>query len=187
MGYAIARAASEAGATVTLISGPTALAPPPGVTLVPVDTALQMQAAVEQHTLEADAIVMAAAVADYRAAQPALQKIKKQPGVDQLDLTLVRNPDIIAGLDRPGLLKIGFAAETEDLLAQAQTKLRGKQLAMIVANDAEATIGAEESTATLLFASGETRPLPRMAKSALAEEIVRAIAELLADPGQRAS
>lgn len=186
MGYAIARAAQASGASVTLISGPSSLTLPSGVTVIHVETALQMKSAVEQHTLDADAIIMAAAVADYRAAQTADQKIKKEPGVEHLNLTLVRNPDIIAELNRPGLLKIGFAAETDDLLTHAQAKLHNKHLAMIVANDAESTIGAEESTATLLFAHGEPRALPRMSKDALAAEIVRVTAELLSRGGHRA-
>lgn len=185
MGYAIARAAAAAGASVTLISGPTALPAPPQVTMVSVETALQMQAAVERHTRHADAIIMAAAVADYRVEQPAEQKIKKAPGVDHLALQMVRNPDIIAELNRPGLLKIGFAAETDNLLEYARQKLQAKRLALIVANDAEATIDSPESTATFVFANGDTRPLPRMTKEALANEIVRVTAELLADSGHR--
>jgi phosphopantothenoylcysteine decarboxylase/phosphopantothenate--cysteine ligase len=186
MGYAIAQAAIDAGATVTLISGAAIVDAPELAEVITVETALQMQNAVETSTVGADALVMAAAVSDYRSAQPYKRKIKKSEDASALKLHLVQNPDILANLDRPDLLKIGFAAETDDLLKNAREKLTSKHLAMIVANDAESTIGAEDSEATLLFSDGRVLPLPRMDKAALAREITRAVAELLVEADQRA-
>jgi phosphopantothenoylcysteine decarboxylase/phosphopantothenate--cysteine ligase len=101
-----------------------------------------------------------------------------------MDIRLVRNPDILASIDRPNLLKIGFAAETEDLLENAARKLETKHLSIIVANDAEATIGASESTATILTSDGDVRPLPRMSKANLATEIID-IASTMLDHGNQ--
>jgi phosphopantothenoylcysteine decarboxylase/phosphopantothenate--cysteine ligase len=178
MGYAIAEAAVAAGADVTLITGPTSVPAPAQAHVVPVETALEMLAAVENATRDADILVMAAAVADFRPETTHPGKIKKERGQDHLDVRLVRNPDILAAIDQPGLIKIGFAAETENLLANAAAKLNAKHLAMIVANDAAATIGADHSTATFLIADGTVRELPRLSKQALAVEIIRAAAEL---------
>lgn len=179
MGYAIAEAARQAGARVTLITGPTALTPPTSIEVVAVETALDMQREVEAATRDADILIMAAAVADFRPEVRSKQKIKKTPALDGLDLHLTRNPDILATLDRPGLIKIGFAAETERLLENAEKKLRDKGLAMIVANDAAATIGAPESAATLLMPDRPAEALPRMAKDDLARVIVERAAGLL--------
>ena len=126
---------------------------------------------------------MAAAVADYRPETVAGRKIKKRPGEDTLDLRLVRNPDILATIRRPGLVKIGFAAETEDLLDNARRKLEDKGLAMIVANDATATIGQPDSEATIIRRDRAPRPLPRMDKAAVAAEIADEVADLLGRPG----
>lgn len=179
MGYAIATAAERAGARVTLISGPVTLAPPPGITLVPVETAREMEHAVHGAIPDADALVMAAAVSDYRVAQASDQKIKKASDSTTLDLHLVQNPDILAGVNQPGLLKIGFAAETNDLLANAARKLASKGLAMLVANDAVATIGAPDSRAWLLFPGGRVDALPRMSKEQVARRIVEELGDLL--------
>ena len=184
MGYAIAAAAVHAGAQVTLISGPVALAPPPGVAFVRVETARDMERAVHNAVPEADALVMAAAVSDYRVAQSSDQKIKKDPTTATLDLRLVQNPDILAGVDQPGLLKIGFAAETDDLLENAARKLSSKGLSMLVANDAVATIGAQDSHAWLLFPGGRIEELPRLPKEQVAQRIVAEIGILLATSGE---
>lgn len=184
MGYAIAAAAARAGARVTLISGPVAVAAPPGVRLVPVETAREMEAAVHETIPGADVLVMAAAVSDYRVAQAADHKLKKNAGA--LELHLVENPDIIAGVRQPGLLKVGFAAETDDLLANAERKLASKGLAMLVANDAVATIGAPDSQAWLLFPGGRVEALPRLEKTQLADRIVAEIASLLGSTGHGA-
>jgi phosphopantothenoylcysteine decarboxylase/phosphopantothenate--cysteine ligase len=138
-----------------------------------------MQHAVEQATIGADVLIMAAAVADFRPETSSQRKLKKSAGQEYLDIRLVRNPDILASIDRPNLLKVGFAAETDDHLENAARKLEAKGLAMIVANDAEATIGASSSTATILTAHGEVTSLPTMSKEALATEIIVLIAGLL--------
>jgi phosphopantothenoylcysteine decarboxylase / phosphopantothenate---cysteine ligase len=179
MGYALAAAAVAEGAEVTLITGPTALQPPRGAALVEVNTALEMLRAVEQASLRAEVLVMAAAVADFRPETNSQHKLKKSPGQQYLDVRLVRNPDILAKITRPGLLKIGFAAETENLLENALRKLRAKGLAMIVANDAESTIGAPTSRATIITADSGVTELPTMTKEALAAEIMVMIADLL--------
>jgi phosphopantothenoylcysteine decarboxylase/phosphopantothenate--cysteine ligase len=179
MGYALATAAIAEGAEVTLISAPTALPPPDGAVLVNVNTAIEMQDAVEHVSLGADALIMAAAVADFRPQIPLRRKLKKSSGEQFLDVRLVRNPDILATITQPNLLKIGFAAETENLLENAAQKLLAKGLAMIVANDAESTIGASSSTATILTADGGVRALPTMSKESLAVEIVAMIAGML--------
>ena len=184
MGYALAAAAERAGARVTLISGPVALAPPPGVVLVPVETAREMEAAVHGAIPDANALVMAAAVSDYRVARAFDQKIKKEPDATTLDLHLVQNPDILAGIDQPGLLKIGFAAETNNLLENAARKLASKGLAMLVANDAVETIGAPDSRAWFLFPGGRIDALPRISKDQVARRIVAELAELLAGSGE---
>ena len=179
MGYALAEAALAAGATVTLVTGPTHLVPPFGAEVAAVTTAEEMLRAIDRATETADALIMAAAVADFRPAGASEQKIKKQPGQTELTLRLVRNPDILASVNRPGLVKIGFAAETEDLVGNARTKLAAKGLAMIVANDAVATIGRDDSEATLLFPDGRCESLPLMTKASLAAVIVARIAPLL--------
>jgi phosphopantothenoylcysteine decarboxylase/phosphopantothenate--cysteine ligase len=178
MGYALAGAAMAAGADVTLVSGETNLRPPDGALVVRVDTAVAMQHAVDQATHGADALIMAAAVADFRPETRSRQKLKKTPGHNYLDLRLVRTPDILASIDRPDLVKIGFAAETDNLIENASQKLVAKGLAMIIANDAESTIGAPNSTATILTAAGEVISLPTMSKETLAAQIVEMVADL---------
>ncbi len=180
MGYAIAAAARARGATVTLISGPTALAPPTDVAFVAVETAAEMEAATRAAVMEADALVMSAAVADFRPARAAAHKIKKTPDGAVPEIALERTPDILAGLRDVPIVKIGFAAETDDLLRNARAKLAAKGLAMIVANDAVATIGARDSTATFLFADGRVEEQPHLAKEALAGRILDQLAALLA-------
>jgi phosphopantothenoylcysteine decarboxylase/phosphopantothenate--cysteine ligase len=179
MGYALAAAAVAEGAEVTLISGPTALRPPSGADLVDVNTAIEMLHAVEQASPRADVLIMAAAVADFRPETRSQRKLKKSAEQQYLDVRLVRNPDILASITRPNLLKIGFAAETENHLENAAQKLHEKGLAMIVANDAESTIGAASSTARVITADGAVTELPTMSKEALAAEIVAMIADLL--------
>jgi len=160
-GFAIAQAAAEAGASVTLIAGPVHLATPPGVIRMDVESALEMQAEVEK-ALPADAAIMVAAVADWRAADASEQKIKKK-GSNKKDsapasLTLVENPDILAQLakheQRPKLL-VGFAAETEKLIEHAQAKLARKGCDWIVANDVSGDVmGGANNAVTLVSADG---------------------------------
>lgn len=181
MGYAIAAAAMARGAVVSLISGPTALPPPAGATFVPVETAAEMEAATRRAIVGADALVMSAAVADFRPVRVATRKIKKTPDGGVPEIILERTPDILAGLRDMPLVKIGFAAETDDLLRNARQKLAAKGVAMIVANDAVATIGARDSRATFLYADGRVEEQPKMTKEALAERIVDRVVALLAD------
>ncbi len=180
MGFALAQAAIDAGASVTVIAGPTHLTPPFGVSFVPVVTASEMYQAVQDATANADVLIMAAAVADYRPRDQRLSKIKKSQHDEPLVLELERNPDILASVAHPHLIKIGFAAETERLVEHAREKLEAKGLAMIIANDAAATIGSRTSEATLITADGTIEPLPTMPKDELAEIIVSRIVKLLA-------
>ena len=178
MGYAVATAALDAGADVTLISGPTALTPPSTATVVTVETAGEMFDAVEQAIDGADALVMTAAVADYRPATVAEHKIKKTE--EDLVLSLVRTADILASIRRPGLVKVGFAAETTSVIDYARAKLRAKDLDLIVANDARSTMGSDESAAYLIHHGSEPVALGPAAKSEVAEAIVDRVAELIA-------
>jgi phosphopantothenoylcysteine decarboxylase/phosphopantothenate--cysteine ligase len=174
MGYALAARARDLGASVTLISGPTALIPPPAVTVIPVQTALEMQAALYALLDQTDLLIMNAAVADYRPAQAVDHKIKKQADVG-LMLDLVPNPDLLAGIaDRRTLFKVGFAAETDNLLAHAHAKLQRKGLDLIVANDAVASIGQPNIALTLIDATGSVT-LERRPKAEAAAALLDAI------------
>jgi phosphopantothenoylcysteine decarboxylase/phosphopantothenate--cysteine ligase len=179
MGVAIANAAIDAGAAVRLIAtrsvDPAIL--PDGASIV--ESARELETAVQSAVEGADALVMAAAVADFRPATLSDHKIKKQPGQDLLAIDLVRNPDIIAGIAQDGLLKVGFAAETEQLMANARAKLEAKGLHLIVANEAVATIGSARSQATLITRDREPVALPEADKTVVAERIVQEIARLL--------
>lgn len=178
MGYALAAQARDLGAAVTLISGPTALTPPAAVATVQVETAIQMQAALHEATTGADILIMNAAVADFRPEAAVDHKIKKQPGTRGMTLSMVTNPDIIAGFAaRRDLFKVGFAAETDDLLANAQSKLERKGLDMIVANDAVASIGQPAIALTLIDRAGvislARRPKGEAAGALMGEIIAR--------------
>lgn len=176
MGYALAARARDLGAQVTLISGPTALTPPAAVQLVPVETAGQMRDAVQAAVAEVDLLIMNAAVADFRPDSASGQKIKKQ-GDAGLTLHLVPNPDIIGELaPRREFFKVGFAAETNDLLENARAKLERKGLDLIVANDAVASIGRPEIALTLLDHEGAAA-LPRQPKTSAAAALLDAIVE----------
>lgn len=185
MGFAIAQAAAEAGHRVTLVAGPVALATPPGVVRCDVESADDMFRAVASVIAEAsapvDVAILAAAVADYRPVAVAAQKIKKHAG--RLTLELERTRDILGSLRAPPLgftgVLIGFAAETENVLAHARDKLLRKGCDLIVANDVSRPgIGfdAADNEVTLVFASGELRPLPRAPKHTIARELVRVAA-----------
>ncbi len=175
MGYALARVARRRGAEVTLVSGPSALAPPPGVHLVRVTTARDMATAVEEAFPAAAAVIMSAAVADYRPREAAARKLKKDAA--GLTLELERTPDILAGLGaRKGRrLLIGFAAETHDVAAEARRKLRAKRLDLIVANDVGAP-GAGFDTDTnavrLLDGGGLDEVLPVLDKEEVAARVL---------------
>ncbi|HTH28264.1 MAG TPA: bifunctional phosphopantothenoylcysteine decarboxylase/phosphopantothenate--cysteine ligase CoaBC, partial [Sphingobium sp.] len=188
-GFAIARAAAEAGARVTLVAGPVALPDPPGVTRVNVETAREMQAAVEA-ALPADVAIMVAAVADWRAADCAGQKIKKDGSSRPPALTLTENPDILAGLAkhprRPGLL-VGFAAETQDVLAHATAKRKRKGADWIIANDVSGTgpdgvMGGADNSAHLVTPDG-VESWERLPKDAVARRLIERIADALQSAG----
>ncbi len=187
MGYAIATAARDRGARVVLITAPAAIQPPYGVELRPVTTALEMKAAVEEAVRCADALIMAAAVADYRVASIVDQKIKRTS--EELVLRLVPNPDIVAGIKGDSLVKVGFAAETSDLLAHAQEKLFRKGLDLIVANDVSAPgsgFGTDTNQVALVDRSG-VENLPLLSKRDVADRILDRVSRILADrQGRRA-
>jgi phosphopantothenoylcysteine decarboxylase/phosphopantothenate--cysteine ligase len=187
MGYSLAAAALRRGAAVTLVSGPTALTPPPGAVFVPVQTAEEMREAVLQHLPGATLVVKAAAVADYRVKHPAPEKIK---GKRDLVVELVPNPDILAEVAarRTGAFVVGFAAETRDVAAHAHAKLVAKGVDLLVANDvSQRGIGfeAEDNEVLLLDRWGGTRALPRMPKAAVADAILTHIVALRASAATR--
>jgi phosphopantothenoylcysteine decarboxylase/phosphopantothenate--cysteine ligase len=177
-GYAIAAALAERGAEVTLVSGPTSLATPVGVTRVEVETALQMQAAT-QGALPADIAVLSAAVADWRVDTIAGGKIKKAPGGPPA-LALIENPDILAGIAKAGpnrpRLVIGFAAETADLEANARIKLSRKGCDWIVGNDVSAHVFGADGNTVLLVTKEGTEPWPRLSKTEVARRLADRIA-----------
>jgi phosphopantothenoylcysteine decarboxylase/phosphopantothenate--cysteine ligase len=179
MGYAVAQAAIDAGAEVILVSGPTSLAAPYGAVRIDVNTAVEMKNAVGEAVKGAHAIVMSAAVADYRPKDVRTEKIKKSELGATLSLELVANPDIIAGIDEPGLLKIGFAAETSHLVEHARKKLTQKGLDLVVANDAEQAIGSRDNQVTLVWPDGRVDALPLMPKDEVAVMLIDRISELL--------
>jgi phosphopantothenoylcysteine decarboxylase/phosphopantothenate--cysteine ligase len=175
MGYALARTALRRGADVALISGPTELEPPAGARLIPVTTAVEMRQAVLQEFPWCSAVIMAAAVSDYRPVNFANRKIKRGKG--PIELRLEPNPDILTelGANKNGKVLVGFAAETEDLIANAEKKLREKNLDIVVANNVtEEGSGFDVDTdvATILDRSGAVRSLPLMSKDELAEQII---------------
>lgn len=178
MGYALAAAAREAGAEVTLVSGPTALATPPGVARVNVTTASEMFDAVMERIAGQDVFISVAAVADYRPAEAGAQKVKKSEQL--LTLNLLPNKDILASV--AALTKapfcVGFAAETEKLLEHAEAKRRKKQLPMLVANLAQHTLGADEAELVVLDDQG-SHPLPAADKLTQARRIVSHLVRLL--------
>jgi phosphopantothenoylcysteine decarboxylase/phosphopantothenate--cysteine ligase len=189
MGYALARVARRRGAEVTLVTGPTALPPPPGVRVVSVATANQMARAVDDAFARATVVVMTAAVADYRPRRPTSRKMKKGP--ERLALELERNPDILAGLARRKgrRLLVGFAAETHDVLAEARRKLREKRLDLIVANDVSAPgvgFGADDNAVRLLDAAGGDETLPTLPKEEVASRILDWVATRRQRPAARA-
>ena len=180
MGYGLAVAALRRGAAVTLVSGPTALTPPAGAVFVPVQTAEEMREAVLQHLEKATIVIKAAAVADYRARHAASAKIK---GKHDLMLELTPNADILAEVAarRTGAFVVGFAAETNDVAANARAKLEAKGIDLLVANDVSRSgIGfdADDNEVLLLDRWGGARPLPKMRKTAVADAILSHVLSL---------
>ena len=183
MGYALAKAAVRRGAEVILVSGPTVLKAPLGTTFCPVKTAEDMKQVIFEHRAGCDIIIKAAAVSDYRSREYAGQKIKK--GAESLSLELVRNPDILACLgdtkaESPCIL-VGFAAETEDLVANAEKKLRSKSLDMIVANDVSRTDAGFETDTNMvkfIYGEGHVEDSPLMTKEEVADLVLDRANEL---------
>ena len=178
MGYAVASAARDAGAEVTLISGPVSLPTPAGVARVDVRTAREMFDAVKKDVKKADVFISVAAVADYRVKQPSAQKIKKMNG--HLSLELVENPDIlawVAALPKPPFC-VGFAAESQNLAKNAKAKLARKKLPLIAANLAQEALGRDDSAITLYDAKG-AHSLGRGPKIDLARKLIESISARL--------
>jgi phosphopantothenoylcysteine decarboxylase/phosphopantothenate--cysteine ligase len=176
MGYAIAQAALELGASVVLVSGPTALAKPQGAQCVDVQSAEQMFDAVKQHVGNCDIFIGVAAVADYRVAQPNAQKIKKS--ANNLTLELVPTPDIlayVANLTNPPFC-VGFAAESENLAEYAEQKRRAKKLPLLVGNLVQQAVGSDDNELVLFDDSGR-QTLPRADKLTLARQLMQRIAQ----------
>jgi phosphopantothenoylcysteine decarboxylase/phosphopantothenate--cysteine ligase len=183
MGYAIAEAAQARGAQVVLVTGPTALQHPKGIEVVSITTAEEMMKALSSRLAWSTTVIMAAAVADFRPMNPALRKLKKQGQIVQ-KLDLERTTDILASLSaqRTTQLMVGFAAETDDLIAHAKNKLTEKGLDLIVANDVTAMgggFGSDQNAATLIDRQGIITELSLMPKRALADAILNRAQELL--------
>lgn len=176
-GYALARTAVARGARVTLIEANTGLPAPAGADVVHVGTAVQLREAVLKAAADADAVVMAAAVADFRPAAYAAGKIKKRDGQEPAPIALVRNPDILAEISAeratPGQVVVGFAAETDDVLSNGRHKLRRKGCDLLVVNEVgeHKTFGSEENEAVVLAAGGGETAVPYGSKEALADTV----------------
>jgi phosphopantothenoylcysteine decarboxylase/phosphopantothenate--cysteine ligase len=183
-GYALAQAGIDAGGTVVLVSAPTALSTPVGAHLISITTAQEMLEAVLAESAGADALVMAAAVADFRPKQVAENKLKKRDGIPKIELEAA--PDILEavagmGYQRPQVV-IGFAAESRDLLQNAEDKLKSKNLDMIVANDISAPdsgFDVETNRVTILYPDANKQLLSLMSKEEVAETIIAHLAMLL--------
>jgi phosphopantothenoylcysteine decarboxylase/phosphopantothenate--cysteine ligase len=185
-GYALAQAALDAGAEVTLISAPVSLQAPQGVQLIQVTTAAEMEAAVVEACAQADVLLMAAAVADFRPARSEGQKIKKIAGLPSIDLE--QTDDILAAVFNQRLksgnprVMVGFAAESQDLLANAESKLKTKHLDLLVANDISqpgSGFSVDTNQVTLLYPDGQSMPLPILSKIEVAEKIIAEVIKLL--------
>jgi phosphopantothenoylcysteine decarboxylase/phosphopantothenate--cysteine ligase len=183
MGYAVAEAAAQRGAKVILISGPTVLEAPTGITRVDVRTASEMLSAVNQHFAEATTAIFAAAVADYRPVEVASQKIKKTGG--EITVRLEPNPDILATIARKkgNRIVVGFAAETERVAENARKKLKEKDADLVVANDVTAEgagFDVDTNVVTLLARDGRDLALPKMSKRDVAHRILDEVVRLSA-------
>ena len=182
MGYEIAKQARDMGAEVVLVSGPTNLSSPDGVTLVSVQTTREMYSAIEQEFNSCDVLIKAAAPLDYRPTVVEDQKIKKGDG--DLTITFTRNPDIVAhfGKIKDQQILVGFAAETENLIQNAQKKIESKNLDFIVANYVggdDSGFKSDSNKATLIYKNGETKDIPRMTKMELSRVILDSVVEQL--------
>ena len=179
MGYALAEAARDRGAAVSVITAPVSLPEPVGIDVVPVKTAAGIKEAVAKVVAQADALIMAAAVADYQPKKVAEAKIKKETA--SLTLELIRTPDILAEV-KGNFIKVGFAAESEDMVANARRKLESKQLDLIVANDITDPTGGFDSDTnqvTLIDRDGKVESLPLLSKREVADKILDRVVGLL--------
>ena len=166
MGYAIAEAARDRGAMVSLVAAPNHLDKPIGISVTNIQSAEDMKKAIEDECLEADALIMAAAVADWRPLEKLDSKAKKDKS-DHWSLELVKNPDIVAGINSSKLIKVGFAAESENLVENSKTKIESKNLDFIVANDitaADSGFSVDTNRVTIIHPDGTTEVLPLMSK-----------------------
>jgi phosphopantothenoylcysteine decarboxylase/phosphopantothenate--cysteine ligase len=180
MGYAVAEAARDRGAEVILISAPVSLPRPAGVEVIHIRTAAEMKAAVSKAVAKADALIMAAAVADYQPKTAAKSKIKKD--TPDLTLGLVRTPDILAEV-KGDFIRVGFAAESNDIVANAKKKLEKKKLDLIVANDitaADSGFGVDTNKVILIDRKGKVEELPLMTKREVADRILDGVVGMLA-------
>jgi phosphopantothenoylcysteine decarboxylase/phosphopantothenate--cysteine ligase len=185
MGYALAEAARDRGAKVTLVTAPASLPEPVGVDVIKVNTAQEMRRAVEKVTPQADALVMAAAVADYRPTKAAKDKIKK--GEAGLTLKLECTPDILGSV-KGNFIKVGFAAESSNLMKNAKQKLKQKGLDFIVANDITANdsgFGTDTNRVAIIDREGKIDSLPLLAKREVAERVLDKVVEFLPKPKSR--
>jgi len=175
----VAEAARDRGATVSLITAPTSLPEPAGIEVVHIRTAAEMKEAVAKATVQTDALIMAAAVADYQPKRVAREKIKKDS--PSLTLELIRTPDILIEV-KGDFLKVGFAAESEDVVANARQKLEKKQLDIIIANDitdASSGFGVDTNKVTLISRDGKVESLPLLTKREVADKILDKVVKLL--------
>ncbi len=180
MGFALAEAARDRGAEVTLITAPASLPPPAGIEVIKVRTAGEMKEAVSQAAVKAHALLMAAAVADYAPRTIAKSKIKKE-SAGILAIELVKTPDILAEV-KGSFIKVGFAAESEDLTANAKKKLQQKNLDLIVANDitqADSGFDVDTNRVTIIDKSGKVEELPLMSKREVADKILDRVAGMI--------
>ena len=180
MGYAIAEAARDRGAKAVLVSAPTSLAEPVGVRVTHTETALEMREAVLDASADADALIMAAAVADWRPSEASSRKLKKGEA-STWSIELTRSPDILSEVPADSTIKVGFAAESEDLLDNAQAKLVGKGLHLIAANDItaqEGGFGSDDNRVLLLDREGAVEELPLMTKYEVGHRILDRVAAL---------
>ena len=179
MGYALAEAARDRGATVSLITAPTLLPEPAGIAITPVRTTAEMKKAVARSVAQADALIMAAAVSDYQPRKAAKAKIKKES--PSLNLELIRTPDILSQV-KGNFLKVGFAAESESVITNARQKLVKKHLDLIVANDitdAVSGFGVDTNKVTIIDKQGNEEALPLLSKREVADKILDRVAKLI--------
>jgi len=179
-GYAIAQAALDAGSDVTLISAPTTLTPPAGCTLIPIKSAEEMHTAVLKEIMDAHALIMAAAVADFRPKAIRSEKIKKDSGMDTIELKprkdILKDVAVVKEKEKLDLKVIGFAAESKNLKVNAREKLNKKNMDMIVANDIsdpQAGFGVDTNKVLLMYSDGSTEQLPLMSKNDVAEKVIQ--------------